>query len=238
MVLHRGCRSARLEREPWPESFHGGAHGPECSLSRRQPWQLDGKDASPAGDVVRRDLAVVRPDALAGDCQPEAQTASILASLLEDLKQVIRAAREAAAFVLDRDEGMVRVGVRLHEDMTPGTRELEGVLQQVRNCGREDLSVNLDRDPQRDGGDRELQAPSLRLDRCLDFHLFDELGEQDRFPPLAPGLEAHFGERAVDEVAQARQVATEQCPVLPPTPTLPPLRTSKASREVWSRCVP
>ena len=93
--------------------------------------------------------------------------------------------------------------------MAPGARELESVLQQVRDRRREDLPVHLDRDPLRDGGDGELQAPSLRFDRRRDLDLFDELGEQDRFPSLDPGLEAHLGERAVDEVAHARQVAAE-----------------------------
>ena len=177
--------------------------------SSRQPWQLDGEDASAAGDVARRDLAAVRADALTGDGEPEAQTASILASLLEELEQVLGSSGQAAAFVLDRDEDAIGVCVCPHEDMAPGARELEGVLQQVRDGGREDLSVDLDPDPCGTGGDRELQAPSLRFDGRRDLDLFDELGEQDPLASLDPCLEAYFGERAVDEVAHAPQVAAE-----------------------------
>jgi hypothetical protein len=160
---------------------------------RRQPGQLDGEDASPAGDVARIDLAAVRADALTGDCEPEAQAASVLASLLEEGKQVFGSSGKATAFVLDRDENPIGVCVRPHQDMTPGARVLARVLQQVRDRRREDLSVYLDPDSLRDGRDRELQAPSLRFDlaatstssmnsasgtrsasdSCLDAHLRD-----------------------------------------------------------------
>jgi len=176
---------------------------------QRQPWQINREDASSAGDVAGLDLAAIRADALTGDSEPEAQTASVLASLLEQCKQVLGSSGKAAALVLDRDEDAIGVCVCPYENMTRGARELESVLQQVRDRRREGLSVYLDRNPLGDGGDGELQAPSLRFDRRRDFYLFDELGERDSFPFLDPRFEAYLGERAVDEVAHARQVAAE-----------------------------
>src|ERR1044071_700923 len=56
---------------------------------RRAPRQRHGAAASPAGDVARVDLAAICVDALTGDCEPEAQAASVLASLLEEREEVL-----------------------------------------------------------------------------------------------------------------------------------------------------
>jgi hypothetical protein len=147
---------------------------------------------------------------IARDGEPEPQAASIRAPLLEGRKQLLGIPGKPAALVLDRDERVVLVCVRPHDDMASGARELESVLNQVRDHGREDLPVHLDRNACRDGGDGELHAPGLGFDRRGDFHFLDELGQRDSLAFLDACLEAHLGERAIDQIAHAGQVAAEQ----------------------------
>lgn len=91
--------------------FSDLGRGSGAGCPRRNPRQLDGEDASLAGEVAHLDLAAVRADALAGDGEPEAQAAAILVSLLEPLEQLLGPADQAATLVLDRDVG--EAGVRV-----------------------------------------------------------------------------------------------------------------------------
>jgi hypothetical protein len=70
-----------------------------------EPRQIDGKDASPIGQVACVNATIVRFSAPSAEGEPKTQAGSVRASLLEWSEQCLTiSAREPAAFVLDLDE--------------------------------------------------------------------------------------------------------------------------------------
>ena len=155
-------------------------------------------------------VASARLDRPARDGKPEAQAAAVGRVLRERGEQGIGLSLgKSAALVLDLDQHALRGAVGLQADVAMRPRELEGVLQQVGDRRIEHLLFRLDPQIGGDGGDGELAAPGLRFQARRHLDLGDEPVDGDRFTQLHghAGCEAHVGQRAVDEVAQADEAA-------------------------------
>ena len=86
-------------------------------------------------------------------------------------------------------------------------RELESVLQQVRDRRREGLSVGIDRDTLLDARHRQPDATRSRVDRGRHFDLLHELIHRHALEPRSARVEANLGERTIYEIAQIEQAA-------------------------------
>jgi hypothetical protein len=74
-------------------------------------------------------------DSLATDDESETQAGSIRAALREPEKQFVGLPRrKATTFVGDFDQDTIGFRARSELDVAVGSRELEGVLQQVAQC--------------------------------------------------------------------------------------------------------
>ena len=83
-------------------------------------------------------------------------------------------------------------------------RVLEGVLQQVHHRRREELRVHGDRQRGVDAVHREPDVAVLGVQLGGDGDLVHEDGQRHPFASLRAGVQADFGQAAVDEVAKAR----------------------------------
>jgi hypothetical protein len=175
-----------------------------------EPRQLDGEDAPLVRQIPHAERAAHGLDAPAADGEPETQAGPVDAPLLEGVKEILDLARrEAAALVLDLDEDAIGGRARPQRDVAVGAAELERVLEQVGDRGREDLWVDVDIDPGRDGGDGQPEAAGAGFQYGLDLHLADDLGQRDAPVLSEPGLEAYVHERVVEDIAHRPQVADE-----------------------------
>jgi hypothetical protein len=106
---------------------------------------------------------VVRFNTPPAERQSNAQSRSIGVPLFEWIEQPgeVRV-RDAAAFVLDLDEHALRAGAGLEGDGRARHRELERILKQVPDDGREDFSIGLNRDSVFNGHHCQLNASRAR----------------------------------------------------------------------------
>ena len=93
-----------------PPTRAGATNSDTGSADRasRRPEQIDGEHAAPAGEIADVKLAAVRFDAATADGQPQTETRSLGAQLLEGTEELFRLSfREPAAFVLDTDQDAI-----------------------------------------------------------------------------------------------------------------------------------
>lgn len=108
--------------------------------------------------------------------------------------------------VLHVDQDAVRQRIRVERHFAVRMGELERVLQQVADRGEQQVAIRIHREQRIHIRHREPASPDLRLQRCRQPDLGDELGEREQVVMhLEARAHAHFGERAVDQVAQPDQ---------------------------------
>jgi len=76
----------------------------------------------------------------------------------------------------------------------PAMGELESILQEVRERGRQQRAVPVDRHGLVHRGHHEPDLTRLRLERRADLQLGEELGDHDMLEALDTGIEPHLGE--------------------------------------------
>jgi hypothetical protein len=148
----------------------GSDHG--SGLRDRRLWHLHRQDAAAAGDVTHMDLAPVGLYALEADCEPEAEARLIWPTLPVGVEKVgDLARRQTAALILHLDEHTVPGAAGAQCDVPLSLCELECVLNQVGNDGREDFGICVDDDVGRTEINRQSDVAILRLDRRDDLDL-------------------------------------------------------------------
>lgn len=134
-------------------------------------------------------LPPVSLDALAANREPETESASIDAALLESAKEIVALTWwEAAALICDFYPNAIGSRVRLQRNVTAGPSKLYCVLQEVRQCCPEGLRVGVNGHSVLNGSDGELDVSVVRLNCGDDRHLFDESGDQNTSPFQQAGL--------------------------------------------------
>jgi hypothetical protein len=154
------------------------------------------------------DVASVGLRRTPADGEPEAETASIGALLGEWTEQRFDfSRRQPAALVFDVEENAIcrRAGRQRHT--AAGTRELERILQEIRDRGGEERAVALDSQRAIEQSDAKVGTSCLRLHQGPDLDFLDKFGDGDAFYVLQARVETHVGERAVDEIAKAHQAS-------------------------------
>ncbi len=160
---------------------HDACHGSSRELCRiTEPRQIDREHAADARRVADMNHAVVDLDAPRADLEPEPQARAIARSLLEWAKQILGLARrQATALILDVDQHAIVGHARTQDHVAVGVRELERVLQQIRDDRLEDLSIGVHGRVGRIRHDRELDAARVRLERGGALDVLDELGDDN-----------------------------------------------------------
>ena len=193
-MLHRSVILATSTHKP------GKTHGSVAMVS------VGAQLRRAAGPIVKiatlaRKVSYVKrtaerlPDAFAADEETEAEAASIGSMLLERFEQLLDfAGRQPAALVLDVDLDVIALRRRPQRDVTARRRELERVLQEVRDGAREDLRVDLDRDAGLDGSHAEREAVRRRLDASIDLRFLDDAVKHDALALDVARVEPHVDE--------------------------------------------
>jgi len=191
-------RIPRVSSAPWTVS--GGFRGAVLAVRqgvedgrgwRRLAWQVDREYAALARNVA--DVKVARIRARSRECngEPKPEARAISASSSERAKQFLGLpGRQSAAFIGYVDENAVGGGPRGQRYLSLGSAELEGVLQQIQDRGREELLVRVNRCVTVGMVDGQMKTVSFRLERSVDLDFLHELDERDAlepsaYPPLA-----------------------------------------------------
>ena len=172
--------------------------------------QIEDEDAAVTRKVANSERAAVGLCGFHADRKTEAHAAAVVSTLFEGPEQLFRfARRKAAALVSHLEQHAVGAHDGGERDLGVRASELEGVLQEVEDCGRQDRPIALDGHGSVDRGHDEHHAEVLRLQRGADCELVQKVADSDIFETVDAGVETHFGQRSVDERAQVQQAATE-----------------------------
>src|SRR5579864_6206843 len=180
-------------------------------LRYRMSRQVDGEDASCAGDVPHTEYSRVRLDAEPRDRQPEAEARFIRTGLHERQKHAFDvAAWKTPAIVLDLDHDAIGDRVGIQRNFGMGARELERVLQQVAHRGEEQIPIGIDREQRIDGGDRQHTFLDVRFQRCgkPDFGNEARKGKQPVLDRQS-GCNSNLSERAIDQILQTYEASIQ-----------------------------
>jgi hypothetical protein len=95
-------------------------------------------------EIARQDPAAVHLGAPPAERESETEARPILIPSFEGLKQLLGVpVGETAAFVLDLDEHAIGAGRDAQAHPSPRAGELEGILKEIRDDGRENLAVGM-----------------------------------------------------------------------------------------------
>jgi hypothetical protein len=166
----------------------------------RETGQVDREYASAIREIARIDPAIIRFSAPHAEGETKTHAGAIRAALLERTKEFVDIpTRETVALILDLDEYAVGAGPHPERDGGPGAGELEGVLQEVSDHRREDLSVCFDRHAVFDGHHDQSDATGIRVQYRRRCDVVDEFGNEELLSILNPLRETDLRERASDE---------------------------------------
>jgi hypothetical protein len=108
--------------------------------------------------------------------------------------------------ILDLDPDSIPGRVSAQHDFGIGSRELEGVLQQVADCGEQHFPVDIERQARVDIADRQDARSRLRFERGGYSDIGDEIGERDQVASRKyPRCYAHVGQGTIYETAHPDQ---------------------------------
>src|SRR6185503_16876898 len=209
-------RIPRVSSAPWTVS--GGFRGAVLAVRqgvedgrgwRRLEWQVDREYAALARNVADVEVARIRARSRECNGEPKPETRAISASSSERAKQFLGLPwRQSAAFIGYVDENAVGGGPRGQRYLSLGSAELESILQEIQDCGREELLVGIDGGVVVGMADREMKTVSLRLKRGVDLDFLHELDERDALEPRHTRLEPDFGKRTLYETSEPGQTAS------------------------------
>ena len=130
-------------------------------------------------------LATAGLGGLEADGEPEPEAAAIRPALLEGAEQIFDSSRrQAAAFVLDLEKDAVGGCHHGQGDFAAIGRELERILEKVRDGRRDDLAIALDGDAAVDRRDLEAKTARLRLNGGAHLELSDEVRDRNAITTL------------------------------------------------------
>src|SRR5437660_3163931 len=142
MNRRAGRASRAVLAEPLPPA-RGDARYEEAALLCER--KIDGEYAALARQITDTDRPARLLHRPATDREPEPKPRAVGGALGERLKKLIRlASGEPTTLVFDLDQYAVSVGERSQRHTAVTVRELECVLQDVRNCRGEEVPVGLD----------------------------------------------------------------------------------------------
>src|SRR5688500_2870571 len=145
--------------------------------------QVDDEGAAPARGVAHMELPAERSHRVEAQGEAESHGTPVRVVLHERTENpVLDPRRQSAAFVLDLDRDPIPRRSDPQEHVSAGPRERERVLEDVRDCRGEELTIARDMDAGLDWLHNELAALLPGLEHRLGPQLRDERTDLDRLP--------------------------------------------------------
>ena len=148
-----------------------------------QPGQVDGEDASPAGQAAHADLAAAGLSTLREAMarpRPSPLRSALRCSNGRNNSSAWPGGRPPHSSSTSISTRPAAVAVSVLSTTCPlGRLNLKAFCSRLARAARDELPIHVDHDPRFDRSDRELEAPGVGFDRRRQLDFFHELGERD-----------------------------------------------------------